>query len=68
MSEDNKDKVNTSDIGEPQEVETDQDSTNGGSFVADILGALGIGNQGSSKCVPADEKSTSNKDNKHRKK
>jgi hypothetical protein len=31
-------------------------STNGGSFVADILGALGIGNQGSSKCVPADEK------------
>ncbi len=25
MSEDNKDKVNTSDIGEPQEVETDQD-------------------------------------------
>jgi len=56
MSEDDKDKVNTSDIGEPQEVETDQDSTNGGSFVADILGSLGIGKRGSSKSVPSDEK------------
>ncbi|MEA5038578.1 MAG: peptidyl-prolyl cis-trans isomerase [Clostridiaceae bacterium] len=58
MSEDEKNSLNTSDNGTPQKAESDQDSTDGGSFVADILGTLGIGSRSSGKGPPAESGKT----------